>query len=47
MKRVAIVGSRGFPSTYGGYETMVRYLARDWVKDRVNVTVNGLVALHL
>lgn len=39
MKRVAIVGSRGFPSTYGGYETMVRYLARDWVKRGLDVTV--------
>jgi glycosyltransferase involved in cell wall biosynthesis len=25
--RLAILGSRGFPSTYGGYETLVRYLA--------------------
>lgn len=24
---LAIIGSRGFPSTYGGYETLVRYLA--------------------
>lgn len=27
---LAIIGSRGFPSTYGGYETLVRHLARDW-----------------
>jgi glycosyltransferase involved in cell wall biosynthesis len=26
--RIAIIGSRGFPSTYGGYETLVRHLAR-------------------
>jgi glycosyltransferase involved in cell wall biosynthesis len=26
--RFAIIGSRGFPSTYGGYETLVRFLAR-------------------
>ena len=25
--KLAIIGSRGFPSTYGGYETLVRYLA--------------------
>lgn len=25
--KIAILGSRGFPSTYGGYETLVRYLA--------------------
>jgi len=39
LKRVAIVGSRGFPSTYGGYETMVRYLARDWVERGLDITV--------
>lgn len=37
--RLAIVGSRGFPSTYGGYETLVRYLARDWVRRGHDVTV--------
>jgi len=25
--KIGILGSRGFPSTYGGYETLVRYLA--------------------
>src|SRR5580704_14086124 len=25
--KLAILGSRGFPSTYGGYETLVRHLA--------------------
>jgi glycosyltransferase involved in cell wall biosynthesis len=25
--KIAIIGSRGFPSTYGGFETLVRYLA--------------------
>src|SRR4051794_11057618 len=29
---LAILGSRGFPSTYGGYETLVRHLAR-WLTD--------------
>lgn len=37
--KVAILGSRGFPSTYGGYETLVRYLARDWVRRGHDVTV--------
>lgn len=39
MHRIAILGSRGFPSTYGGYETLVRYLARDWSQHGYDVTV--------
>ncbi len=39
IRRIAILGSRGFPSTYGGYETLVRYLARDWVSRGIDVTV--------
>jgi glycosyltransferase involved in cell wall biosynthesis len=39
LRRVAILGSRGFPSTYGGYETLVRYLARAWVRQGIDVTV--------
>lgn len=39
MHRIAILGSRGFPSTYGGYETLVRYLARDWTQRGHEVTV--------
>lgn len=31
--RLAIIGSRGYPSTYGGYETLVRYLA-PYLKDQ-------------
>jgi glycosyltransferase involved in cell wall biosynthesis len=38
-RRLAILGSRGFPSTYGGYETLVRYLARAWVRQGIDVTV--------
>ena len=37
--RIAILGSRGFPSTYGGYETLVRHLARRWVADGHDITV--------
>jgi glycosyltransferase involved in cell wall biosynthesis len=37
----AIVGSRGFPSTYGGYETLVRYLAPHLVRGGHDVTVYG------
>jgi glycosyltransferase involved in cell wall biosynthesis len=36
-----ILGSRGFPSTYGGYETLVRYLARFIVRSGHDVTVYG------
>ncbi|MBN8868935.1 MAG: DUF1972 domain-containing protein [Solirubrobacterales bacterium] len=39
MNRIAILGSRGFPSTYGGYETLVRHLARAWVARGIEVTV--------
>ncbi len=37
--RLAIIGSRGFPSTYGGYETLVRHLAPEWVSQGHEVTV--------
>jgi glycosyltransferase involved in cell wall biosynthesis len=37
--RIGILGCRGFPSTYGGYETLVRHLARRWVADGHDVTV--------
>jgi glycosyltransferase involved in cell wall biosynthesis len=36
---LAILGSRGFPSTYGGYETLVRYLAPYLVHKGHTVTV--------
>jgi glycosyltransferase involved in cell wall biosynthesis len=39
LERIAILGSRGFPSTYGGYETLVRYLVEDWTKRGIEVTV--------
>jgi glycosyltransferase involved in cell wall biosynthesis len=37
--RIAIIGSRGFPSTYGGYETLVREIAPTWAKEGHEVTV--------
>lgn len=37
--RLAIIGSRGFPSTYGGYETLVRHVAPDWARRGHKVTV--------
>jgi glycosyltransferase involved in cell wall biosynthesis len=37
--RIAILGSRGFPSTYGGFETLVRHLSRGLVQDGHDVTV--------
>lgn len=37
--KLAILGSRGYPSTYGGYETLVRYLAPYLVEAGHDVTV--------
>jgi glycosyltransferase involved in cell wall biosynthesis len=37
--KLAIIGSRGFPSTYGGYETLVRHLAPYLVRAGHQVTV--------
>lgn len=37
--RYAILGSRGYPSTYGGYETLVRNLAPHLVRTGNEVTV--------
>lgn len=37
--RFAILGSRGFPSTYGGYETLVRHLAPFLLQAGHDVTV--------
>lgn len=37
--KLAILGSRGFPSTYGGYETLVRNLAPYLVEHGHDVTV--------
>lgn len=39
--RLAIVGSRGYPSTYGGFETLVRYLAPYLRDEGAEVTVYG------
>lgn len=39
MANLAIIGSRGFPSTYGGYETLVRYLSRHLVRNGHELTV--------
>lgn len=40
-KSVAIIGTRGYPSYYGGFETAVRKLAPYLVDDGWNVTVFG------
>jgi glycosyltransferase involved in cell wall biosynthesis len=37
--KLAILGSRGYPSSYGGYETLVRYLAPYLVRAGHDVTV--------
>lgn len=39
--RYAIIGSRGYPSTYGGFETLVRRLAPYLVQRGADVTVYG------
>lgn len=39
LNRIAILGSRGYPSTYSGYETLVRELVRDWTARGIEVTV--------
>lgn len=42
MKRsVAILGTRGYPSYYGGFETLVRYLAPELANQGWDVTVYG------
>jgi glycosyltransferase involved in cell wall biosynthesis len=41
MPRVAIIGSRGYPSFYGGFETAVRYLAPYLAENGWDVTVFG------
>ena len=37
--KLAILGSRGFPSTYGGYETLVRHLAPHLARAGHEITV--------
>ncbi|HEX4252361.1 MAG TPA: glycosyltransferase [Pseudonocardia sp.] len=37
--RIHILGTRGFPSTYGGFETLIRHLAPDLVRRGHEVTV--------
>lgn len=39
--RLAIIGSRGYPSTYGGFETLVRRLAPHLAETGHQVTVYG------
>lgn len=39
MPSVAIIGSRGYPSFYGGFETAVRYIAPAFVNSGWEVTV--------
>lgn len=41
MRRVAIIGTRGYPSYYGGFETAVRHLAPSFADAGWEVTVYG------
>ena len=43
MSRFAILGSRGYPSSYGGFETLVRHLAPYLVAEGHEVIVYGRV----
>jgi glycosyltransferase involved in cell wall biosynthesis len=38
MKSLAIIGTNGIPSNYGGFETLVEYLA-EYLSDRYTITV--------
>ena len=37
--KIAIIGSRGYPYVYSGYETFVKELSERLVKKNVSVTV--------
>lgn len=39
VRKVAILGCRGFPSTYGGFETAIREIAPIWQRQGLSVTV--------
>jgi glycosyltransferase involved in cell wall biosynthesis len=39
LLRVAIIGSRGYPHVYSGYETLVKALAERWPSKNVELTV--------
>ena len=41
MSKFAVLGSRGFPSSYGGFETLVRQLAPSLVAAGHDVVVYG------
>jgi glycosyltransferase involved in cell wall biosynthesis len=44
--RVHILGTRGFPSSYGGFETLMRYLAPYLVRQGHEVTVFDRTKVH-
>ena len=37
--KIAIIGSRGYPIVYSGYETLVKFLAEGLIKKNIDVTV--------
>src|SRR3954469_6002256 len=43
---IAIIGSRGFPSSYGGFETFVRIIAPYLAQKGHGVTVYGRMRTH-
>ena len=38
MKKIAIIGTAGIPARYGGFETLVHHLVKEW-KDKYETTV--------
>ena len=38
-RRIAIIGVRGYPYSYGGYETFVRELVERLVFENIEITV--------
>lgn len=41
MKRLTIIGSRGIPARYGGFETLAEHLARQLHGEKILITVIG------
>jgi len=39
QKRVAIIGIKGYPYVYGGYETLIKSIAERLVKEHISITI--------
>jgi hypothetical protein len=38
-KRVAIIGIKGYPYVYGGYETLIKSIAERLAKEKISITI--------